>query len=42
MQTQYFGIRHHGAGSARHLLHALNQFQPDRIFIEGPPEANTL
>ena len=42
MQTQYFGIRHHGAGSARHLLHALKQFQPNHILIEGPPEANEL
>lgn len=42
MQTQYFGIRHHGAGSARHLLNALAQFQPDRILIEGPPEADAL
>jgi len=42
MTTQLFGIRHHGAGSARHLMAALRDFQPDCILLEGPPEADAL
>ena len=34
------GIRHHGPGSARSVLNALEQIQPDCILIEGPPDAN--
>lgn len=34
-----FGIRHHGAGSARSLHNALVALQPDCILIEGPPDA---
>lgn len=37
-----FGIRHHGPGSARSLLRALEQLVPDCIVIEGPPEAEDL
>lgn len=37
-----FGIRHHGPGSARSLLQALNNLQPDVILIEGPPDANGI
>lgn len=36
------GIRHHGPGSARRLLDALNRYQPDCVLIEGPPEADAL
>lgn len=39
---QVFGIRHHGPGSARSLVHALNAFQPDAILIEGPPDAEAV
>lgn len=39
---QIFGIRHHGPGSARSLLQALQDYQPDCVLIEGPPEANEL
>lgn len=42
MPTQFYGIRHHGAGSARHLLHALQAQQPDLILLEAPPEAQSL
>ena len=42
MTTRLFGIRHHGAGSARHLLAALRNYQPDCILLEGPPEADAL
>ncbi|WP_194815216.1 DUF5682 family protein [Nocardia sp. XZ_19_385] len=41
-QTRVFGIRHHGPGSARSLLQALNDFQPDTILIEGPADADPL
>lgn len=34
-----FGIRHHGPGSARSLLTALEDLQPVRIFLEGPADA---
>ena len=37
-----FGIRHHGPGSAASLLAALEAFEPARVLIEGPPEANAL
>jgi Family of unknown function (DUF5682) len=38
----FFGIRHHGPGSARSLLQALQTLQPDVILIEGPPEAEAI
>ena len=37
-----FGIRHHGPGSARSLLRALESLDPDCVLIEGPPDANDL
>lgn len=37
-----FGIRHHGPGSARSLLHALEALQPDCLLVEGPPEGEEL
>lgn len=36
------GIRHHGPGSARALLQALNTLQPDCILVEGPSDGNEL
>jgi hypothetical protein len=42
MTTTVFGIRHHGPGSARSLVHALEQLQPDAVLIEGPPDADKL
>ncbi|QNP50022.1 DUF5682 family protein [Diaphorobacter aerolatus] len=38
----FFGIRHHGPGSARSLLGALEALQPDALLIEGPAECETL
>jgi len=35
-----FGIRHHGPGSARSLLTALEQLRPDCVLVEGPPDAD--
>ncbi|WP_278263311.1 DUF5682 family protein [Nocardia sp. AG03] len=40
--TRVFGIRHHGPGSARSLRHALEEFGPDAILIEGPSDADPL
>lgn len=37
-----FGIRHHGPGSARSLIAALEELKPDCILIEGPADANSL
>lgn len=36
-----FGIRHHGPGSTRSLLNALEDYQPDCILIEAAFEANS-
>ena len=37
-----FGVRHHGPGSARSLVRALEALDPDIVLIEGPPDANDL
>ena len=37
-----FGIRHHGPGSARSLVHELEELAPDIVLIEGPPEGDSL
>lgn len=42
MASRVFGIRHHGPGSARSLLAALQALSPDVVLIEGPPEAEQL
>ncbi len=39
---QVFGIRHHGPGSARRLLHALEAMQPDVLLVEAPADAEAL
>lgn len=36
------GIRHHGPGSARSVLGALEELQPDLVLIEGAPELDAL
>jgi hypothetical protein len=36
------GIRHHGPGSARSVLRALDELKPDCLLIEGPPDADDL
>ena len=41
-QHRIFGIRHHGPGSARALLQAFEQWQPDSVLIEGPPEGASV
>ena len=42
MAVRYFGIRHHGPGSARSLERALDEWRPDVVLVEGPPEADDL
>ena len=42
MSVEIFGIRHHGPGSARSLLRALQAFAPDVVLIEGPPDTESL
>ncbi|MCW2902758.1 MAG: hypothetical protein JWO67_5023 [Streptosporangiaceae bacterium] len=41
-RVRIFGIRHHGPGSARALGRALQDFKPDVVLIEGPPEADGI
>lgn len=36
------GIRHHGPGSARNVVEALERIRPDLILLEGPAEAEDL
>jgi hypothetical protein len=42
VEIKYFGIRHHGPGSSRSLLKALNGFKPDCLLVEGPPDAEEI
>lgn len=36
------GIRHHGPGSARRLLEALEELKPEAVLIEGPSDATPI
>ena len=40
--VEVFGIRHHGPGSARSLVAALEAYGPDCVLVEGPPDADAL
>jgi hypothetical protein len=40
--TRLFGIRHHGPGCARSLMRAFDEWRPDCVLVEGPPEADAL
>lgn len=42
MPVHLLGIRHHGPGSSRHVLNALEAIRPDIILIEGPPEGEAM
>lgn len=42
MNIDYFGIRHHGPGSAARLVQALEQLQPDCVLVELPADFNAL
>src|SRR5262245_44341738 len=41
-QVLLFGIRHHGPGSARRLVEALDALEPAAVLIEGPVDASGL
>jgi len=38
-ELHILGIRHHGPGSARVVVRALERLKPDAVLIEGPPDA---
>ncbi|MCA0048508.1 DUF5682 family protein [Mesorhizobium sp. B283B1A] len=40
--VSYFGIRHHGPGSAASLVRALQELKPLAVLIEGPADASAL
>ena len=40
--VEVLGIRHHGPGSARSVLAALDALAPDAVLIEGPADADPL
>lgn len=42
MSVHVLGIRHHGPGSARSVLAALERLAPDAILVEGPPDADDV
>ena len=42
MPERYYGIRHHGPGSARAVVKELERQGPELLLIEGPPEADDL
>ncbi|MBC9880174.1 hypothetical protein G8O24_22860 [Bradyrhizobium sp. INPA01-394B] len=41
-EVHLFGIRHHGPGSARRLVEALDALRPVAVLIEGPADASDL
>ncbi|HEY3149239.1 MAG TPA: DUF5682 family protein, partial [Dongiaceae bacterium] len=41
-EVRIFGIRHHGPGSARRLVEALDELRPSMVLIEGPADASDL
>lgn len=41
-EIHLLGIRHHGPGSCRNVLEALEEIAPDLILLEGPAEAEML
>ena len=41
-RVEVLGVRHHGPGSARSVLEALDELAPDTVVIEGPPELDVL
>ena len=40
--THVLGIRHHGPGSARGVVAALEEICPQAVLVEGPPDADAL
>jgi Family of unknown function (DUF5682) len=42
LSVRLFGIRHHGPGSARAVMRALESSPPEIVLIEGPREADAI
>jgi hypothetical protein len=42
LSAHLFGIRHHGPGSARSLVRALDALAPGAVLVEGPPDADAI
>ncbi|KUL32661.1 DUF5682 family protein [Actinoplanes awajinensis] len=42
MPERFYGVRHHGPGSARAVVRELAEQQPEILLVEGPPEADDL
>ena len=42
LSINLLGVRHHGSGSSKSLVKALNLIQPDLILLEGTEEADAL
>jgi hypothetical protein len=42
MPERFYGVRHHGPGSARAVVRELSAQQPSILLVEGPPEADEL
>jgi hypothetical protein len=42
MPERFYGVRHHGPGSARAVVQELDRQRPDVLLVEGPPEADDL
>ena len=40
--VRVLGVRHHGPGSARAVVRALDAYRPDCVLIEGPADADPL
>jgi len=42
LSLHYCGIRHHGPGSAKRVLLLIEQYKPDCVLVEGPPDAQDM
>ena len=40
--VEYFGVRHHGPGSARRLVEALDALRPVEVLVEGPSDLSEI
>lgn len=40
--VRVLGVRHHGPGSARAVVRALEDYRPDCVLVEGPADADPL
>lgn len=41
-RVSVLGVRHHGPGSARSVLEALDELDPALVLVEGPPELDAV